>query len=141
MTKRWSDCLTKEHQLRGKTKKSPRTNAVRSHCGLHSHMSGAERDCCLYFQMLEKVGYLKILKVQPNVLLTDAKIRVIPDWLLEFKDGSQRYADMKGFETQSWGRNKRLWKFYGPLPMEVWKKKGDVFYISETIVPVKELTK
>ena len=107
--------------------------AVRTHCGKHAHMSGAESDCCLYFQMLERAGELEIISSQPNVFLTDAKLRIIPDWLIKYRDGREVYADYKGFETASWGRNRKLWKFYGPRPLEVWKKKGVRFFISETI--------
>ncbi len=99
-------------------------------------MSMAEADCCSFFQLLERAGELEILKSQPNVFLTHARIRVIPDWLLRYKDGREAYADYKGCETASWGRNKKLWKFYGEKPLEVWKKKGTRFFISETIICV-----
>jgi hypothetical protein len=132
--KRWTDCLlSKGHQLRGKTKKTARSNAIRTSCGTHSHMSAAEAQCCGMFQLLEKAGELTILESQPNVFLTEARIRVIPDWLIEYKDGRKVYADYKGFETQSWRRNRKLWMHYAKLPMEVWKKKGERFFISETI--------
>ena len=96
-------------------------------------MSGAEAGCCAFFQLLAKVGDLEILKVQPNCFLTEAKIRVIPDWLLRYRDGREVYADYKGFDTQSWGRNKKLWKFYGRQPLEVWRQKNGRFFLSETI--------
>lgn len=106
---------------------------VRTNCGKHSHMSKAESECCSFFQLLEKAGELEIISSQPNVFLTAAKIRIIPDWLIRYKDGREVYADYKGYEPQSWRRNRKLWQHYGPKPMEIWKKKGARFFISETV--------
>lgn len=148
---RWTDKLSKNYQMRRgpakeltpaqkqlaeatKRPKDARHKSTSTECNLkHRHMSRGEARCCDYFQFLEIQGLLKILKVQPNVFLTDAKLKVIPDWLLEYPGGDLRYADYKGLESQSWGRNKKLWKFYGPAPMEVWKSKGDRFFVTETI--------
>lgn len=107
--------------------------AQRTNCGLHSHMSKGEAEMCGELQWMEKAGRLEILKVQPNVFLTEARIRVIPDWLIRRNDGSEVYLDFKGYEPQSWKRNRKLWMHYGPAPLEVWKKKGKGFFCSETI--------
>jgi len=99
-------------------------------------MSRAEAACCSYFQLLEKGGELKIMDSQPNVFVTDAKLKIIPDWLLLYSDErGLRYADYKGCSTQSWGKNRRLWKSYGPMTMEVWKQNSKGFFVSELIVP------
>lgn len=128
----WHSPLSKKHQLRGKDKPS-KYRAVRTHCGKHAHMSKAEAECCGHFQMRERAGELVIEDSQPNVFLTLARLKVIPDWLIRYSDGRRVYADYKGAETKSWGRNRRLWKHYGPLPMEVWKKNNKGFFISEVI--------
>lgn len=108
-------------------------HAVRTSCGKHSHASRAESECCCYFQLLERGGELEILKSQPNVFVTDAKLRIIPDWLIRYRDGREVYADYKGCESPSWRKNRKLWIHYGPKPLEVWKKKGTRFFVSETL--------
>jgi hypothetical protein len=107
--------------------------AVRTSCGKHSHMSKAESEYCCELQLRERAGELEIISSQPNLYLTEARIRVIPDWLIRYADGREVYVDYKGFESQSWRRNRKLWQFYGPRPLEVIKKKGTRFFISETI--------
>jgi hypothetical protein len=108
--------------------------AVRTNCGVHSHMSQAEAEYCCELQLRERSGELEIIVVQPNVFLTEAKIRVIPDWYIRYSEPVRYvYVDYKGMETQSWRRNRKLWMHYGPAPLEVVKKKGTRFFISETI--------
>jgi hypothetical protein len=111
--------------------------AVRTHCGLHSHMSKGEAEFCNVLQLEERAGVTRIVKLQPNVLLTEAKIRIIPDWLVfrikSVVEEEQIYIDFKGYDSQSWKRNRKLWKHYGPAPMEVWKKNSKGFYLHEVI--------
>ena len=91
---------------------------------------------CGELQLLERAKEIKILKNQPNVFLTEARIRVIPDWLIyRVRSNEEIYIDFKGYDGQSWLRNRKLWKFYGPRPMEVWRRNGNRFVLSETIIP------
>src|SRR4051812_40008530 len=87
--------------------------AIRTSCGVHSHASRGEAEFCGQLQWEQGAGVTKILKNQPNVFLTAARIRVIPDWLiLRVAVGEEVYVDFKGFEGPSWRRNRNLWKFY-----------------------------
>lgn len=113
--------------------------AVRTSCGKHSHASGGESDYCCELQLRERVGDITIVQSQPNVFLTEARIRVIPDWLIvdHGKNDAEVYVDFKGFEGASWRRNRKLWMHYGPATLLVVKRRGTRFFVSETIIPEK----
>lgn len=113
-------------------------HAQRAHCGKHSHASRGEAEFCCELQLQERAGLLVIEKNQPNVFLTEAKIRIIPDWLVR-QGGKEFFIDYKGFDSQSWKRNRKLWQHYGPMPLQVWRKKGNRFFCSE-IIQGKEAT-
>ena len=90
--------------------------------------SKLEFELYLAFKLLEPT--VKIVELQPKVYLTDARILYKPDFLCE-KDGQKFYVEAKGFETAVWKIKKRLWKFYGPARLDVFKqgcKLSEVIY-------------
>lgn len=48
---------------------------------------------------------------------------MIPDFSAVEK-GVLVFFEAKGFETEVWRLKRRLWKFYGPGPLEVWRSAG-----------------
>lgn len=94
--------------------------------------SQAEADFYEELKLYQEMKLLKIIKLQPKVYLTDAKILYKPDFLIE-ENGKMVYIDVKGMETQGFKIKKRLWKHYGPGILRILKRKGKSFYVSETI--------
>ncbi len=79
---------------------------------------------------LQKIAFT----CQEKVYLTKANILFKPD----FKEISKAvYFEMKGAETATWRIKRKLWKFYGPGILLVYKMKGNKPYLFETITPVE----
>ena len=86
----------------------------------YSFASKLEATLFDYLKMLEAGGALKGLRVQPKVYLTKARVGMIPDFYGEL-DGEPTYFEAKGFETEVWLIKKKLWEFYGPAPLQVFR--------------------
>lgn len=84
----------------------------------------------LLYLLLKERGI--IFQCQPKVYLTRAKILFKPD----FSEITRAvYYEMKGVETPSWRIKRRLWMYYGPGKLEVYKMKNGKPYLFETITP------
>ena len=94
--------------------------------------SQAEADFYLELKTFESVGAIKLLKLQPKVYLTKARILYKPDFLI-LENGKEYYIDVKGMETQGFKLKKRLWEHYGPGALRIIKRKGKGFYLDKTI--------
>lgn len=82
--------------------------------------SGLERR--LYGMLKERVelGEITDFEVKPRVRLTKAQIVCIPDFTAK-QTGQRIYYEAKGFEAERWLMIRKLWKFYGPGPLFVFK--------------------
>jgi predicted nuclease of restriction endonuclease-like RecB superfamily len=88
-----------------------------------------------FLKLREAAGEIRILAQQPTVYLTDARIGYKPDFLIE-ENGRQVWIDFKGFATTQWKLKRRLWRYYGPGPLEVWAGKDRMsMALVETIIP------
>ena len=71
----------------------------------------------------EKVGSGEVymwLRQTPFDLGEDTRYRA--DFLVIETDGTIYAVDVKGYQTQSFKRIKRLWKKYGKIPLQIVKK-------------------
>lgn len=90
----------------------------------------------LYMQ--EKTGQIKIDKIQAHVYLTDARILCIPDFMItNLETGEQEFIEAKGFSTDRFLLIKKLWAFYGPAKLKIYKGTYKKIFLAETIVPSK----
>ena len=88
----------------------------------------------------EKAGELQILKCQDHVYLTDARIGCIPDFKCrDLVTGAEFWVEAKGFESERWLIIRKLWFYYGPGILEVWKGSYKKPYLQETIIPAQNL--
>lgn len=70
----------------------------------------------------ERAGEITDIKCQVQVELSAAKIIYKPDFsYVDIQTGVTRYAEAKGFVTPEFNLKKRLWKAYGPGPLEIYK--------------------
>lgn len=92
------------------------------------------------FEMLliwQNSGDIKDLRHHPGtVYLSEAKIGYRPDFCwTNAKDGQLIYGEAKGYETDVYKIKKKLWAFYGPSILLVWKGSPKYLKLTETIVP------
>lgn len=88
----------------------------------------------LYLQ--EKTGQIRIEEIQSHVYLTRARIHCIPDFkIFDISINEFVYVEAKGFEAERWGIIKKLWRYYGPARMRVYKGSYQKIYLDEEIIP------
>jgi len=119
--------------------------------------SGAERDFRDVLTIREADGLITEIVEQPVIKLgSDGEISYKADfvyWELiairgeprpmcknvpaRFKD-RQVWVEVKGFETERFKIIKRLWRYNGPGPLEIVKRKGkgQPFLVTQTIMPI-----
>ena len=114
---------------------------VGSLCALnHSHASKLESSVCQMIQLREKAGELKLIQVQAKVYLTRARIGYIPDFLCtDLRTGGDLFVEAKGWPNDTWPIKKKLWKYYGPAPLEIWTGSHLRPVLDEVIVPAPEV--
>lgn len=107
----------------------------------HWFHSRLEESVYLLLKLREKAGEIKILQCQDVVYLTLARIRYEPDFkCLDLRTNEEFWCEAKGFENDRWPMKKKLWKYYGPGPLEIWKGTHVRPALKEIIVPAKEET-
>lgn len=106
--------------------------AIRTVIDGHSFPSRLEASVYSTLQLLLKAGKIIGLRQQPQVFLSKARIVYKPDFLVEANEGSY-YVEAKGIETNEFLLKKKLWKSYGPAKLEIWKRCGDSFEITEVV--------
>jgi len=100
-----------------------------------SHRSKLEYAVCQLIWLREKAGELKHIQHECNIHLTKARVLYIPDFKCETRDGLL-FIEAKGYEAARWPTIKKLWKHYGPGPLEIWKGMHRRPILDETIIPV-----
>lgn len=111
-------------------------SAKREHFAGYSFASKLEASLFGHLKLCENVGELTKIQVQPQVLLTEAKIIMKPDFLVyDLVLEEYVYYEAKGFETDVWQIKKKLWKFYGPGRLRIYKGKYNNLFLAEEIIP------
>lgn len=97
--------------------------------------SKLEAAVAVILQDMENKGDISDLQYQAEVKLTRAGITYKPDFRF-MRDGVQWFAEAKGFDSPTWPIKKRLWKHYGPAPLEIWKGTYQRPVLKEVVNPV-----
>jgi hypothetical protein len=116
--------------------RSPRKygNKKVEHAG-RSFDSQAEKALFDQFALEEKAGEISELHHQPGtVFLSKARIQYRPDFRFR-RGGELRHAEFKGYQDQKWPLKKKLWRFYGPTPLEIYMGSARSIRLVETILP------
>jgi hypothetical protein len=109
----------------------------------YSFSSRLEADLFLFLKQLEHCGEYQNVRCQVNVSLTDAEIKMIPDFAAVHKaTGEVHYFEAKGFVTAVYAIKRRLWKAgYGPGTLFVYVRSGKAgLKLLETLIPKKHPT-
>ncbi len=102
----------------------------------HSFSSKLEAALYKWLKLQEQNGEIADIKAQETIYLTEARIIYKPDFsYVDLKTNKKIYAESKGFETSDWRIKRRLWKFYGPAPLQIYKGSHSNFVLHETITP------
>lgn len=102
----------------------------------HSFASKFEGALYLWLKLREKNDEIFEIKCQETVYLTDAKIIYKPDFsYFDINSGTRIYAEAKGYETSDWRIKRKLWMFYGPGKLEIYKGSANNFKLYETLDP------
>lgn len=110
--------------------------AVRTEVAGRSFASKGEAACYEYLNLLHKDGQIGTIMSQVHVRLSAAQIVYVADfsfWCNQAK--CQVWAEYKGFETPEWRLKRRLWKFYGPGPLRIYKGSRLRMKLTEEIIP------
>lgn len=102
------------------------------------HAFASKLEGSLYEQLCLRVnaGEFHSLKCQVQVYLTDAKILMKPDFsALDTTNDETIYFEAKGIETDVWRIKRRLWEYYGPGRLEVYKGTYRNVELYEIIIP------
>jgi len=113
--------------------------AVRTTFSGYSFASKIEAQRYAELELLKRAGEVVSIKCQVQVSLSHANIIYKPDFLVEMKDGSQIYEEVKGFETPEWRLKRKLWIAYGPGELHIYKLKGRKLYLDEVLKEGKYL--
>ena len=105
----------------------------------YSFASKGEANCFDMLTLLEKAGEIKILQLQPQVHLTLARILYKPDFkILVTSSETVAYCEFKGYDCPVWKIKKRLWEYYGPAPLRIYRQRGNRIVLVEELVPIQE---
>lgn len=84
----------------------------------------------------ENSGEISQIRQQVKVYLTRARILYICDYsYFNLSTETTEYVEMKGVETASWRLKRRLWEYYGPGLLAVYKGTYKKPYLDEIIIP------
>lgn len=127
--------MTNWNQYFGKGKKKKYGNEKTQVDG-RSFGSKLEASVYLVLKLREKAGELLILQAQDHVYLSDAEILYVPDFRCrDLTTLDDFWVEAKGFEAARWPTIKKLWKYYGPGRLEIWKGSHGAPFLAETITP------
>lgn len=114
-------------------------NQVNSKCSYGgTHRSLLEAAVCQIIWLREKAGEIQHVQHEVHLYLSDARIGYIVDFRCkDLKTGEDLYIEAKGFANDRWPILKKLYQFYGPGTLEIWKGSHRGPTLAETIVPVR----
>lgn len=88
----------------------------------------------------EADGEIRDIVLQPQVRMTKAKLGYKPDFsYVDVKTGETVWVEAKGVELPEWKRNERLWRFYGPGTLFIFKGTYRKPALHRVVVPVKNI--
>lgn len=88
------------------------------------------------YKLRQKAGEIRELKHYETVELTLAKLKYKTDGsYVDCVTGVKCFIEAKGAECYPWKTYRRLWPFYGPGPLDIWRGSYKNYELEEVIVP------
>lgn len=108
-----------------------RQGEVKTEYSGYSFSSKLEASVFQQLKLREAAGEIRNILVQQTVRVCGptghacdhkCKIDYIPDFSFQYvASGERGFCEAKGFETPHWKLKLRMWRHYGPGPLELWK--------------------
>lgn len=106
---------------------------VTGRCG-YIHRSQLEASVCA---VLSNNPNVEVLQHEDHIYLTRARIGYIADFKCKLKLSNDLFwVEAKGYQNDRWPMKKKLWKFYGPGPLHIYKGTYMKPYLDEVVIPV-----
>lgn len=126
---RWSDKLSKAHQVRRPTKYGNKRVEVDG----KNFASGFEAQLYAQLKLEEKAGLIKDIRTQVKIYLTPTVKHNVDFVVFDIARGIDLAREAKGFEDLRFAVLKQLYKDLGPLPLQIYKKSGNRITMTEEI--------
>lgn len=98
----------------------------------HSFASKLEAAVFQILKLREKAKEIEIVQHQAHTYLTKARIHYIPDFkIFNYKINDFAYVEAKGFETPDWKNKLKLWDYYGPAQLEIYRGSSNRPFLDE----------
>lgn len=101
---------------------------------------GSKLEAALYdfLKLRESAGEISEIQVQDHVYLTEARINYIADFKV-FDNVENEYVwyEAKGVELPTWRLKRKLWMYYGPGKLRIYKGYWKKPFLHEEINPKK----
>lgn len=86
----------------------------------------------------ERSGLITLEQVQAEVRLTDAGILYKPDFLItDHAINAPVWCEAKGYETPEWRLKLRLWEYYGPGILRIYRGTWQYVSLHKEVRPKK----
>lgn len=93
--------------------------AIRTEYGGVVYASKAEADYAHQLDMLKRGGAIFGWTGQPRFRLGCPENVYVADFVVFFRDHPAHIVDVKGMATTKFRRDMKLWKKYGPCPLQI----------------------
>jgi hypothetical protein len=106
----------------------------------YSFASKGEAALFAELKLRQRAGMIRDIQVQDHVYLTEARILYVADFKIFETENIDTpiWIEFKGFETSEWRLKRRLWKFYGPGELRIYKQQNSRMILMETIRSAKK---
>jgi hypothetical protein len=86
--------------------------------------------------LLEKLGQISDIRLQPTIYLTEARIAMRPDFCVtDIAGGFDYHVEAKGFHTDVWKIKLKIYRVYGPTPLHIYEGTYKRLILKEVVVP------
>ena len=122
-------------------KKRPKFGNVKTELDGYTFASKFEASVYAIYKLRERAGELKIVKTQSKIILPGRPHTVyIADFELQDKDGETFFGEAKGYSPPAWGLKLKLYRVFGPAPLESGKGSHIKPVLTEIVIPKPEKT-
>lgn len=101
---------------------------------------GSKLESAVYdiLKIRENAGEISDVHCQPSVKLTEAQIGYKPDFkFTEVETGEDVWVEAKGVELEGWRLRKKLWRYYGPGRLQIFKGNYRQPKLVEELIPAR----
>lgn len=122
-----------------KNRTGPSAKIGNEKVSLDGHSFGSKLEAAVYQILKLRIAAKEIqtIQVQDHIYLSDARIGYVADFKCTLSDGSFLWVEAKGYANDRWPMKKKLYKFYGPGPLEIWTGTYHRPVLTEIIIPVQ----